>query len=198
MFIGFNKEYIASAIDQGSVGDWFVMKKVSKSLRLGGDLAQVSHAEVKLIRAGAADLLVESGQLQFGAEQVPLLHPICWALYIRRSERWKTDDQPIRLAQPISVKPSCNRVMATRTSCSLRLSALKIRWPTITRLRATQLVNQLGAVLAGEVRHQRDEVHQEEALANGGAVAKSTGTSSAAAIRASKTERPLLGLKSST
>ena len=41
MFIGIKQEYITSAIDQGSVKDWFVMKKVSKSLVKSNDFAKL-------------------------------------------------------------------------------------------------------------------------------------------------------------
>ncbi len=41
MFIGFKQEYITSAIDQSSVRDWFVTKKVSKSLVRSNDFAKL-------------------------------------------------------------------------------------------------------------------------------------------------------------
>ncbi len=61
MFIGFKQEYITSAIDQGSVRDWFVMKKVSKSLVRSNDFAkQVGFGTSKLSQiCMACYLLIE-------------------------------------------------------------------------------------------------------------------------------------------
>lgn len=41
MFIGFNKDSITSAIGQGSVGDWFIMKIISNSLVRNRDFANL-------------------------------------------------------------------------------------------------------------------------------------------------------------